>query len=426
VTLDYTTSADTVAPRILSQSPAAGATGVGLFSPIVVKLSELMNPATITTSTVFLQAQGSSSTVAATVSYSGSTITLTPSTALAGNTTYTATVSGSVTDASGNALGSNVSWSFTTGTAQWTQTSAADFSAGTQSDTTVTNTSGGAEQLTPAFYDDFTGTALSSAWTATATGGGTSSVTVSNSVLSVGATELDSVQTYTNAVIEGQIAFGAAPYQHFGLATGLGSVGSNSWVLFSTAGTTNTLFARVNANGSTTDVNLGALPAGFHDYQIKPVSGGFAFYVDGVLQTTINATLPSGTAMKIVLSDYNGTAGAPLQADWVRVDSYPSTGTFTSSILDATRTATWGTINWDAILPPGTSITVQTQTSNDGTNWSSWANVSNVSSTTTNGVTSFTGNVASPAARYIRYQVILTTTDPTQTPIFLDLSLNWS
>ena len=38
--------------------------------------------------------------------------------------------------------------------------------------------------------------------------------------------------------------------------------------IFSTAGTTNTLFARVNDNGATQDVSLGALPSGFHTYNV--------------------------------------------------------------------------------------------------------------------------------------------------------------
>jgi hypothetical protein len=407
VTLEYTTGANTVAPKVLSESPAPGATGVGQLTPVVIKVSELMNAASITGATVYLAGN-----VAATVSYSGSTITLTPSVALAGNTTYTVTVSGSITDTSGNALGSNLTWSFTTGTGQWKQSTQADFNAGTQSGTTVASSG---VQLAP-FSDDFAGSALSSAWTSTPTGGGTSSVTVSNSILAVRATEVDSALTYTGVPVEGLINFGAAPYQHFGFATSLSSVGGNSWALFSTGGTTNTLFARVNANGTTTDVSLGALPAGFHDYLIKPVAGGFSFYVDGVLQTTINAALPSGTAMKVVLSDYNGSAQAPLQADWVRVYSYASTGTFTftSAVFDATRVANWGTVNWDAILPAGTSITVQTSSSTDGQNWSAWAAVVN------------TGTVASPAGRYLRYRVILTTTDPTVTPTFQDITFTYT
>ena len=100
---------------------------------------------------------------------------------------------------------------------------------------------------------------------------------------------------------------------------------------------TNTLYARVDVNGATTDVSLGALPTGFHLYRVQPITGGFQFYVDGVLKTTIAASLPSGTLLRMVLSAYGGSP--PLQADWVRWVSYPSHGAFTSSVFDATQAA---------------------------------------------------------------------------------------
>src|SRR5206468_3233442 len=55
--------------------------------------------------------------VPATVSYNAGVGTLTPSAALAGSTTYTATITGGssgVKDLAGNALASNFGWSFTT------------------------------------------------------------------------------------------------------------------------------------------------------------------------------------------------------------------------------------------------------------------------------------------------------------------------
>jgi hypothetical protein len=334
--------------------------------------------------------------------------------ALAGNTVYTVTLSGTITDAAGTALGSDITWSFTTGAATWDQNASSGFSAGTTSSTMVTSSG---IQLAAAFSEDFNGTSLSSAWTSTATGGGTANLSVSSGILTVLATEVDSVQTYSNVPVEGYINFGAAPYQHFGLATGLGSLFGNYWALFSTAGTTNTLYARVNVNGTTTDVNLGTLPSGFHDYLIEPVAAGFQFFVDGVSQTTITASFPGGTALKIVLSDYTGTAANPLKADWVRITAYPSSGTFTSSVFDATRAATWGVASWTANIPAGTTITVQTRSGNtatpDGT-WSSWAAVVNG------------GTVASPSGRYLQYRIIITSTDPGFTPLVTDINFQWT
>ena len=91
-------------------------------------------------------------------------------------------------------------------------------------------TSGGEVQLAPAF--DFNGTALSStAWSTTSwasSGGGPTSATVSGGILSLGSAEALSVKTLSNTPIEGRINFGAAAYQHFGLATDLASVAGNS------------------------------------------------------------------------------------------------------------------------------------------------------------------------------------------------------
>jgi hypothetical protein len=414
MTLDYTTGANTVPPTVLSETPASGSTGVGLFTPIVVKFSELMNPASINTSTVYLRATGSSTNVAATVTYTGSTATLQPTAALTGNTTYQATVSTGVTDSTGNALASSVSWSFTTGVGQWIQSTASDFNAGTQSGT-MTNSSGGV-QMAPAFSDSFSGTALSSAWKTTATGGGAASTTVNNGTLSVLATEVDSVQTYSSVLVEGTVSFGASPYQHFGMATGLNSVNGNSWAMFSTAGSTNTLYARVNANGSMQDVSLGTLPSGYHDYLIKQVSGGFQFLVDGVLQTTINATFPSGSALKIVLSDYNGNSQAPLRTQQILIPSYTSGSTFTSSVFNATRMATFGTVSWTVNLPAGTGITVMVRTADASGNWTGWVQV--------------TSGQPLPASiangQYLQYSVTFTTTDPTLTPVLTSIDFNWT
>src|SRR5205814_8093064 len=122
--------------------------------------------------------------------------------------------------------------------------------------------------------------------------------------------------------------------------------------------------------------------------------------------------------LKIVLSDYSGSAQTPLQAQWVRINSYPSSGTFTSAVFNAGRVATWGTVNWDALLPAGTSIQILTRSGNtatpDGT-WSGWTAVP------TNG-----GTVGSPAGQYLQYEVILTTSDPTVTPTLLDITFNWT
>jgi WD40 repeat protein len=106
---------DTTSPTVASTSPSNGATGVVQPVTVTAIFNEAIDPATVIASNFQLQ-DGSSQPVNATVSYEASTHTakLTPNTALAASTTYTATVLTGIKDIAGNALASNVTWSFTT------------------------------------------------------------------------------------------------------------------------------------------------------------------------------------------------------------------------------------------------------------------------------------------------------------------------
>jgi len=112
---------DTVAPTATSTTPTDRATGVSPAGAIVVVFSEAMNPATITTTTFFVKPkQGGGNAVAATVTYDPATnkATLQPTSALATQTAYNATLSGGtsgVKDLAGNSFNNNYTWTFTTG-----------------------------------------------------------------------------------------------------------------------------------------------------------------------------------------------------------------------------------------------------------------------------------------------------------------------
>ena len=115
-----TWTVDATAPTINTFSPANQSRNVTSDTNVEGTFTEAMNPDTINTSTFILTKQGSSTPVAATVGYDSTTkkATLDPSSDLASNTTYTATImsgSNGVKDLAGNALGQNRSWTFTTG-----------------------------------------------------------------------------------------------------------------------------------------------------------------------------------------------------------------------------------------------------------------------------------------------------------------------
>ena len=102
-------------PLVTQRSPATNATGVDPAATVRATFSRAMNASTITPSSFRLE-RPDGSTVPASVSYDGVTFaaTLTPSAALSLNTTYTVRLDPSIRAANGIALGSAVSWSFTT------------------------------------------------------------------------------------------------------------------------------------------------------------------------------------------------------------------------------------------------------------------------------------------------------------------------
>ncbi|MDD2717178.1 MAG: Ig-like domain-containing protein, partial [Candidatus Wallbacteria bacterium] len=94
-------------------SPADDGTGAAINGSINATFSEEMNSATINTTTFTLK-QGAT-TVPCSVTYVGTTATLHPISNLAATTVYTATITTGARDLAGNALASDVTWNFTTG-----------------------------------------------------------------------------------------------------------------------------------------------------------------------------------------------------------------------------------------------------------------------------------------------------------------------
>jgi hypothetical protein len=114
----FTTGANPcAAPDVISEIPANNAVGVCPATAVSATFSEAMNPATIDATTFTLTGPGTTP-VAGVVTYSASsnTATFTPSSALALNTLYTATITTGAQDTFGNPLASNFVWTFTTST----------------------------------------------------------------------------------------------------------------------------------------------------------------------------------------------------------------------------------------------------------------------------------------------------------------------
>lgn len=113
-TFSFTTgdAPDILAPTTTLTDPLNNATAVASNKLIAVTFSEAMDPLTITASTFTLK-QGATA-ITGVIAYSGTTATLNPTTDLASNTAYTATITTGAKDVAGNAIAVNKVWSFTT------------------------------------------------------------------------------------------------------------------------------------------------------------------------------------------------------------------------------------------------------------------------------------------------------------------------
>jgi len=98
---------------VISVTPLNGASGICPSTVVTATFSEAMNPSSINTTTFTLTGPGTTP-VAGVVTYAASTATFTPSSALALNTLYTATITTGARDLFGIALASNFVWTFTT------------------------------------------------------------------------------------------------------------------------------------------------------------------------------------------------------------------------------------------------------------------------------------------------------------------------
>jgi Bacterial Ig-like domain len=118
VSWTFTTAAaaDRTAPTVTARSPAGDATGIAVGTSVKATFSEAVQG--LTTSTFTLRAAGATSNATAGVAYDAAsrTATLTPSSALAANTRYAATLTNAVKDVAGNPLAATT-WTFTTAAA---------------------------------------------------------------------------------------------------------------------------------------------------------------------------------------------------------------------------------------------------------------------------------------------------------------------
>jgi hypothetical protein len=251
--------------------------------------------------------------------------------------------------------------------------------------------------LVPTVAEEFNGSGLPGGWTSTLWTGGIGGSTVTGGNVAVsGALLRSSSLSGAGASIEFGATFGAAAFQHAGFGVDL--AGTPRWAIFSTAGTTNTLYARTNNNGTYTETALGAgLVGSSHTYRIDWFADRIVFWIDGSAVHTQSVALTG--AMGPVVSDY-GSGGADIVVTSMRMTATARTSEFTSRVLDAGKTADWQTLDVGSGAPTGTGIVIQVRTGATPTPDANWTEFTTVSA----------GADIPNVGRYLQYRATLTGT----------------
>jgi hypothetical protein len=409
-----TGGADTTPPTVVSTTPAAGAANVSTTAPVTAAFSEALAPASVEIGTVVVK-DAANAVVNGTVTYDvlSRTATFTPKAALAPSSVYSVRLAGGlsnphITDAAGNPLAADVTWTFTTRSLPTTyvDTSAADFNGGTLDANSYVGAAGDGEvMLKPAAGAEFDGVALPAGWTMSPWAG-TSSAAVSGGIMSVdGALVSTTALFLPGRSLEFTATFSGAPYQHAGFAV---TFGEGLWAMFSSAGGDG-LYARTNNSATSTDTVIpGSWFGAAHRFRIDWSATRVDYTIDGVLVATHNIAVSA--SMRPVASDYNGDGNA-LRIDWMRLTPYAAASTYLSAVFDASGPATWIGAAWTGATPAGTSVVLSVRTGNTPAPDATWT-----------AFTVVTGPFDMPAS-YLQYRLQLSSSAAAQTPLVNDVTI---
>jgi hypothetical protein len=302
--------------------------------------------------------------------------------------------------------------SFTTPSAAFRDTTAADFAAGTTGACAwISETGDGEVILAPAAGAEFSGGTLPADWMMTPWGGG------GTATVAGGRVTLSAAWIGTNALrpagraVEFVATFSGAPNQHIGFGI---DFTQSVWAIFSTQGGGG-LYARSNGSSTIDTPIAGSWLGAPHRYRIEWSASTVTYFVDGnqVAQHTVSI----GSDMRILASDYVANDG-DLVVDWMRMTPYPASCSYESRVLDSGQMATWGGLSWTAATPAGATIAMyarlgNTPTPDDGT-WTDWSQVL------------APGAAVSGQSRYLQYRADLATADLAMTPALLDVTLGYN
>ena len=351
--------------------------------------------------------QGAKGTV---VINADNTITYTPNGSSCGADSFTYTIS----DGRGKTSTATVAINIACVSGQISQATFTDFgpSCSINTNTLLTQIGDGEVRLAGTQGDEYNGATLDTTeWVGGTWAGGSYQPVPTGGILSISDPNgafVRSVASMPVTTLEASARFASLPWQHVGWAS-LDFAGG--YAIFSTYNTSTNLFARTNAGGGEQQTNLGPIPSGFHSYRVARQAASasqdtVSYYIDGLL---VASHTVSTLAPMYVYQSHNGGTAQTLDIDRIWVfPSYTASGTFQSCTVDGGANAfNWTTASWSANVPTGTGLQVTTRTSPDGTTWSAWS-----APLATSG-----SSITSPAGRFLQYQLLLSTTDPSQSPV---------
>jgi hypothetical protein len=283
----------------------------------------------------------------------------------------------------------------------------------TFANTVITEDDDGEISLRAELEDYFRTSSLSSSlWVTGLCLIGMPDITVADGILRItslltGGGFVRSVRAWQHGALEGVVTFGGGADQHFGWAAA--RFASDQYAVFSTDHTTDTLFVRTSNLDGEQLTQVGAINGAQH-LRIEWTDAGeerdvIRYYVNRRLVAThVVNRLPD-----LHIHLWNNTLGSrTICANWIRYTPYAAaSGTYLSGpiAIHPDKKQAWGPVKIDATTPPGTSLTVEVQTSDDKINWSEFVAVE---SGETPGV---------PKGVYLQYRAILNSTaDRMSTP----------
>jgi len=292
-------------------------------------------------------------------------------------------------------------------------TTVADFSGGTVGTTTyVSDTAGGEVILAPTIGTEFSGTALPTGWISTVLAAGGTTV-VANGSMTIAGTSVLAPTTYgPGRTLEFAATFGGGNNQNVGL--GLTTALIPPFAMFGTK-TDGQFYARSVAPGQAFETPIPGSWFGVpHRFRIDYGTTTVTYWIDGVQKVVHTISYPAkSSSLRPAATDLT-LDGSTVKVDWMRVTPYAATGSYTSAVFDAAKTATWVSLNWTATTPAGTTVAVKYRTGNTATPDATWTPFTAVTTA---------GAPLAGTSRYVQFMITETTSVPAQTPVVSDVTI---